>query len=885
MKLRTLFLGALAVGGLSFAAVADHISGPHSHCARATITPMSEGEVVVECEPVIVEVPNVAPVAVDDTASGLSLTDIAGNVLTNDTDAEGDPLTVVQPNADISVEGLFSKNYSTPGQRTINYEVTDGEATDAGVLTITVNNRSPVVANEGGQAQDGVQFTTNVLTNDSDPDGGTLSIVSPSDAAFASNGTFTKTYGSVGTKTANYTVSDGQGGTASGTLTVIVTSGAPSNTAPVAVDDSKTGVRNVAVTGNVLTNDTDANNNALSVVQPNSNIAANGSFSITNTTVGVFNYSYTVTDGEATDVGNLQITINNQAPVAVDDTGSGLKNTAIVGNVLANDSDPDGDTPLSVVQPNSNIEADGDFSITNTTAGTPTYNYTVQDSLGATDTGVLTLTVNEPTQPPPSPGSLVAFPGAEGFGRFSVGGRGGTVMQVTTLADSGAGSLRACVAASGPRTCVFRVTGYIDLNSSLDVVNPFITIAGETAPGKGITLRNASNLRQPIRLWTHDIIMRHFRIRPGGPHHSVGSNGDGFIVAGNNQFADTENVTDIIMDHMSFSWATDENGDNSPFADRITIQNSMFYEGLKGHSKGLNLRGCGVSVIRTLIASNTIRNPNHTCGKEIPGSTRVGGTRHGEVEFRNNAVYNGNTGFLDFWNGRGEGWGNYAGNVFKRGPDTPSGNTAPYPIDVYDFNSKPGSPADFACPGGSGCADWLPAGTSDPQHICVMQNAQIGNVHGPRAAPLHGVLDPRDAHVVHSTNCVTNPAVDPSEPRGLTGTVVNAPANPTSALQTVLNNAGAFVNNRDTADAGIVTNVLNGTGSIPTCVQSGANCSGLPWPTLSGGTNYPDTDTDGMDDTWETANLGGTSATASADADSDGYTNLEEFLHYIAATK
>lgn len=654
----------------------------------------------------------------------------------------------------------------------------------------------------------------------------------------------------------------------------------PPNQPPVANADTNSGVSGTTLVGNVLDNDTDPENQPLTVTS-GLNINADGSYSISQSTPGELIIPYEISDGNGgTASSTLTLIHTNQAPVVVDDEISGNIPFNAQGNVLSNDTDPDGGT-LSVQQPNANINADGTFDIPHSTEGDFTYPYTVLDGQGGSTEGELRVEAID--NAPPT--GLVAFPGAEGFGRFAEGGRGGAVMQVTTLNDSGTGSLRACIDATGPRTCVFRVAGYITLANSLDIVNPFITIAGETAPGQGVTLRNGANIRQNIRFYTHDIIVRHIRFRPGGPHHSVSSNGDSFIMAGNNSLAETEDVTDIILDHVSSSWATDENADASPFYDRVTIQNSLFYEGLKSHSKGPNIRGCGISLIANVIASNTIRNPNHTCGKEIPGSIRVGGSRHGEVEFRNNVVYNGNGGFLDFFNGRGEGWGNYAGNVFKRGPDTPGGNTAPYPIDVYDFESSPLSTADFACPGGTGCTNWLPAGTSDPQHICVQDNADIGDVSGPRTPPAHGVLDPRDVHVVSSTDCVNDPAVDPDEPRGLTGAVNNADADPTGVMNTVLANAGAFVNNRDTADTNIVANVVNGTGSIPTCVQSGNNCSGLPYPTLATGSNYPDVDADGMDDTWEDGNLGGALASPSADHDGDGYTNLEEFLHFMAAIK
>src|SRR6185295_621349 len=112
-----------------------------------------------------------------------------------------------------------------------------------------------------------------------------------------------------------------------------------------------------------------------------------------------------------------------------------------------------------------------------------------------------------------------AFPTAEGFGAAAVGGRGGKIIYVTNADESGPGSLRACIEEAGPRNCVFRVAGTITLNtSSLVINNPFLTIAGETAPGGGIAIRNTgTQLRPSVEVKTHDVIIRHIRIRPG-PH-------------------------------------------------------------------------------------------------------------------------------------------------------------------------------------------------------------------------------------------------------------------------------------------------------------------------------------------------------------------------------
>ena len=136
----------------------------------------------------------------------------------------------------------------------------------------------------------------------------------------------------------------------------------------------------------------------------------------------------------------------------------------------------------------------------------------------------------------------LAFPTAEGYGRFAKGGRGGRVIAVTNLNDSGPGSLRAAVEAEGPRTVVFNVSGMITLQSRLVIRNPFITIAGQTAPGKGICIRNY-NLGA---FGSHDVIIRYVRVRPG---NTSGQTLDGMGLA---------SCDNSIIDHCSISWTMDE---------------------------------------------------------------------------------------------------------------------------------------------------------------------------------------------------------------------------------------------------------------------------------------------------------------------------------------
>ena len=667
----------------------------------------------------------------------------------------------------------------------------------------------------------------------------------------------------------------------------------PINDPPVAVDDLAEGTAPFTAKGNVLDNDSDPDGDPLTVAPPNDAINADGGYSITFDMAGEgeFHFPYTVVDNKG---GSASATLRvivaeppppiNEPPVAVDDTDEGLFGGTIEGNVLANDSDPEGDT-LSVVQPNL-ITATGDYSLSGLPVGTHVIPYTVSDAGGATDEGQLTVTV---TEAPPTPTEVLAFPGADGFGRFAKGGRGGQVMLVTTRADTGPGSLRACVESSGPRTCIFRVSGYIDTGTTtIDVFNPYLTIAGESAPEKGVALRNNGQTRlQPVfRLNTHDVIIRHMKFRAGDPpHNDAGSpNGDSFAIGQLNNGP----VYNIMIDHSSFSWGTDETFDfsflgemnNQPSpVDRVTLQESLVYEGLRPHSKGPNFRSCGISMIRSLIASNTIRNPNVPCGQMNEGGTRAGGGITGDVEFRNNVVYNGGEGFYDMWSGRGEGWNNIVGNVFIKGPNSLAKlNSVPhnmYPVDAWGSGSNRMVPSG-TCEQNNNAPNCSP--NADPLHVYLDDNIKIDA--GSRVWPTDGitdggVLNPNDVHLVSQT-----PVGDGHGEDGILGPVM--PAAEVEAY--VLANAGAFPKNRDAADADIVNDVTTRTGAIPVCStgQTQAICNPSPFPLLPSGTPYPDTDHDGMDDDWESAN--GVSD-PNGDKDGDGWTDLEEFLQELAATR
>jgi hypothetical protein len=210
-------------------------------------------------------------------------------------------------------------------------------------------------------------------------------------------------------------------------------------------------------------------------------------------------------------------------------------------------------------------------------------------------------------------GGLPVIPGASGFGINTKAGRGGSVYRVTNLNASGTGSLKACTDASGPRVCIFEVSGTINITSDIILRNPYITIAGQTAPSPGITIRGAG-----INIATHDVLLQHLRVRPGdattGPDPI---NRDAFKIEAVN--GDTYNA---VVDHVTGSWGTDELlsvwGSSTGRIYDVTIRNSIFSEGLNNsispdgaHSTGLivGYRASRVTIVNNLFAYNGFRNP------------------------------------------------------------------------------------------------------------------------------------------------------------------------------------------------------------------------------------------------------------------------------------
>lgn len=256
-------------------------------------------------------------------------------------------------------------------------------------------------------------------------------------------------------------------------------------------------------------------------------------------------------------------------------------------------------------------------------------------------------------------GGVLAFPTAEGYGKYTIGGRGGKVYEVTNLNDSGEGSLRAAIEAKGPRTVVFRVSGTIDLKSALNIRNPYITIAGQTAPGDGICIK-----RYPLNISADEVIIRYIRIRLG----DESTRSDDAISARYRK--------NIILDHISASWSIDETM-SIYHCENVTIQWCMITESLSqsNHTKGSHgfggIWGSNYSTYHhNLLAHHSSRNPRWASGG-------------GFNDYRNNVLYN--WGYNSSYGGEKHQVGNpkfsditvnFVNNYYKPGPATDKGKVS-----------------------------------------------------------------------------------------------------------------------------------------------------------------------------------------------------------------
>lgn len=453
---------------------------------------------------------------------------------------------------------------------------------------------------------------------------------------------------------------------------------------------------------------------------------------------------------------------------------------------------------------------------------------------------------------------IVAFPGAEGGGAYSFGGRGGKVIVVTSLEDRGPGTFREACETGGARIVVFNVSGIIHLKTPVIVRAPYITIEGQSAPGDGVCIAG-----ETVWLNTHDVVIRYMRFRRG--ETNVGRRDD--AIGGNP-------VGNIMIDHVSASWGLDENmsmyrhmyNDSTGSQEQklgtvnITIQNSIFSESLDtyNHAFGSTLGGENCTFMRNMWADNTGRNPS------------VGW--NGTFNFVNNVVFN--------WMHRSSDGGdyramyNFINNYYKPGPVTTK--TAP----VGHRFLKPESGRSKLKTKVYGRA--YVNGNIMEGYPEITKNNWAGGVQ---------VEEEKDAGEYTDFIKVNEPLPMPKI------TIVSAQ----DAYAYVVKNAGATLPKRDAVDARIAEQVRTGKitykenvplpttqfehrklpidsykmGIITDPIQVGG------YPEYKG-TPYKDSDNDGMPDDYEIKH--GLNPKNAADASKytkSGYTNIEEYLNSL----
>lgn len=459
---------------------------------------------------------------------------------------------------------------------------------------------------------------------------------------------------------------------------------------------------------------------------------------------------------------------------------------------------------------------------------------------------------------------IPAFPGAEGGGAFTQGGRGGKIFIVTSLEDSGKGTFREACEAVGARTIVFNVSGIIKLKKPVSMRAPYVTIAGQTAPGDGICIAG-----ETLEINTHDVIIRHMRFRRGATDVTRRDDALGGNVIGN-----------VIIDHCSVSWGLDENislyrhlfqvnkksaVEKLP-ACNITIQNTISSEGLDvyNHAFGSTIGGLNSTFLRNLWADNISR------------SASIG--MYGDFNFVNNVVFN-------WWNRSLDGGDhrslfNIINNYFKPGPITPTDQPIRYRI--LKPESRNMEPKTFG------------RAYVDGNYIAGSPEVTADNWNGGIQLEDLSLKDSKDyLEDIKQTKPFSMPHI----------TIMKAE----EAYEFVLNNVGATLPKRDAVDQRVIKQVRTGKIEAKDGLENSIGAAfikrRLPadsykkgiitspdqvggYPDYKG-IAYKDSDNDGISDAWEKKyGLNPKDASdANKDLNGDGYTNIEKYFNGIDPTQ
>lgn len=452
-------------------------------------------------------------------------------------------------------------------------------------------------------------------------------------------------------------------------------------------------------------------------------------------------------------------------------------------------------------------------------------------------------------------GQVLSFPGAEGGGMYTTGGRGGKVIHVTTLADSGTGSLRAALAESGARTIVFDVAGNIELKSSLVIRNGDVTIAGQTAPGDGICISNYDVRFQNV----DNVIIRFIRFRMGD---AAKTEADALWGRYNRN---------IMIDHCSMSWSTDEC--SSFYANEFfTMQWCILTESLKNSIHGKGAHGYGgiwggkeASFHHNLLANHDSRNPRIDHPQIYD---KYVSTHRGNVDVRNNAIYNWGS---NHTYGGEDGWFNIVNNYYKPGP---ASSDRKYFVDAYGSYIKNGTVYADSYPelylaGNVNTRHQELTAANDATSVYWHNGESYGNYNTLLTAPLP-IAGPSGKDVYTTTHSAED------------------------AFARIIENCGASLK-RDPVDERACTDARNGSatfndggnGSKGGIIDTQTAVGG--WPEYKASSSeiekVKDTDGDGMPDWFE--DQFGLDKTDASDGNGKSldkcgrYTDFEMYLHYL----
>lgn len=526
----------------------------------------------------------------------------------------------------------------------------------------------------------------------------------------------------------------------------------------------------------------------------------------------------------------------------------------------ANNTTPAESAEINTIQPASSSSSETQESISSTAEFSPT---SPANNTSAVESASVDASVTEETNTTiqtnaaasgssyPAFDKLSVFPKAEGFGTNSTAGRGGNLCIVTSLNDSGPGTLRNCAESSGPRIVIFKTGGTIEVSSSIKITNPFISIYGQTAPGDGILLRASQDSDSaPLAIKTHDVLVQHLRIRAGSSNLITCCRDA--VQIGNSSPGQTYNV---VLDHNSISWGTDEIVDIWHDTHDVTLSYNIVSESL--HDNGSNSSGPGgrgilvgsngahsISLHHNYIAHSYERNPLIATS--------------GIVDVNNNLIYH--------WLSRGA------------------------EHDTRFDGQK---------------VNWIKNKYIALDNPTENQSSQVA--WGDLLITLRSSFE---TNVYFEGNIGKNRPDNTFPEWSIANTDWNTPYDPTlnyhsdtrfpappvtefeaDSLENILPEiVGATAPRRDSVDNRLISQYKSGTGLMPNCVSANdrpgdercaLNVGG--WPTMNSGVAPEDSDNDGIPDLWEISHgLNPNVEDSLEDANGDGFLNIEDWAYEMA---